>query len=323
MRLKNLGVSAITLIVFIIPSIAHPIMTLFRAEIGKTELLLEFDPYYMPLGWIIPLTGDPVPVLELEHEQQVYWHLLGHLFSFQTVVLEVSGYPLPLLGAGIRAWMPEFYRACTIFPGFNLVESLTTSYFQEPYAVSLFWGQVVNFTTTKDIFIHIISNQAVTNVYAGNAYSGLLFTYGSHHINHNLLIPDDWLEIEIKMKGTRFNSQIEMSWNYRFGERLNFNPEIKSYLYFWVKRDHLDKKLSEFSLIYNCFLEFFIWFSTDDWRFMKSMVMYGKNFPVADGQLVLGIGLGVIWNITPMYTGSLYDSEWTEFQLLVVPIIRF
>ncbi|OHD55750.1 MAG: hypothetical protein A2Y33_14010 [Spirochaetes bacterium GWF1_51_8] len=305
------------------PGIVSPMATIFRAEMGKTELLLEFDPYYMPLGWIIPLSGDSVPVLELAHESHVYGYLLSTLFSFQTLVLEASAYPLPLLGAGIRAWMPEFYQSCTVFPGFNLVESLTTSYFQEPYAISLFLGQVVNFTTPKQIDIEIRNNVIITNLYGGNAYSGFLISYGSHHIKKNLLIPDDWLEIELKLKGGRINADTDMSWNYKLGARVHFHPEIDSYFYFWIKRDHLDKKLNEFSFIYNCFLEGYIWFSADDWNFLKAMVMYGKNFPVADGKLVLGIGIGVIWNITPMYQGSLVDTEWTEFQLLVVPVIRF
>ncbi len=321
--------------------------TVFLVELGRTELELEFQLFYTALGWYLPLTREPIPRLEQDKEGGIYGFLLGRFLKPRFLVIEASCYPMPLLGVGIRAWLPDFYDWTTVFAGFNVIESITTGPFMEPWAASLFWGNVVDFTpgTLSARRIEAMesdSEEAVTNsgdtneirrrsrmvnldLYEGKGYSGLLFSYGSHHIKHNLLIRDDWLEIEYKLKGELTSDRIYMNWSYRLGSRIHFDPEIKSYVYIGFMREHLDKDLFRFLIVKNSLIDLRLDFSIEPgFEPMKLTFLIGKKFPLRRSSLVPEIKIGFIWNIADPYQGSLADLEAKDrWQWIVSPNIRF
>jgi hypothetical protein len=319
--------------------------TVFMAELGKTELQLEFDLYYTALGWYLPLASEPIPRLERDDEGSIYGFLLGRFLNPRFLVIEASCYPLPMLGTCIRMWLPDFYEWTTVFAGFNVIESLTTGPFMEPWAGSLFWGNVVDFTPVR-IASKLIeqmesdsdTNGSLTNEtdhprrrfadlssYEGKGYSGLLFTYGSHHIQHNYFIRDDWLEIEYKLKGALSSDRISLSWSYRLGGRIHFNEEIKSYIYIGLMREHLDMDLYRFMLVKNSFAELRLDFSTEPvFQAMKLTFIIGKKFPIRNSTIVPELRIGFIWYIADPYMGALAELEPEgQWQWIITPNIRF
>ncbi len=307
---------------------------IFGFKLGRTEILLELIGLnYLPLSINIPLTKEPIPLLKPLKERDIYGHLLTRIPRF--IVLEASAYPLPLLGVGVRYWAPEFYSNMELWTNFNLIESVTVSFFEEPWAFSLFFGNVVEFdpygeTRTKEVAPLSLSNGSlITNGgdeatrLKGRGYSGILFSYGNYHIKHNELIPNDWLETELKLIGS-FSSKVqEISWSYRLGARFNWNPEIDSILYLGLKRDRLDKDYYKFSFIQNSMIEFEVDFDLVNTVFHKVTLVLGKKWPLHKSKLVPELNLGFTWKFNPLFQGSLQDAGDTGFAFVISPNVRF
>lgn len=316
----------LSLCLFLLPSATSGSEILgFKA--GRSEILLEMIGLnYLPLSWNIPLTRSPIPVLSPAYEREIYGHLLSHIPRF--LILEASTYPLPLLGVALRYWTPDFYQAMELWTNFNLVESVTVSFFEEPWAVTLFFGNVVKFDridSRRAGGMGLKDDNGSTNdsELKGRGYSGLLITYGNRQIKHNLLIPNDWLETELKLIGSFASDLTEISWSYRLGARWNFNPEIDSLLYLSLKRDRLDRDFRAFSLVKNSMIEFELAHNLESGRFHKITLVLGKKFPMKKSRLIPELNLGFTWKFNPLYRGSLLDGGDTGFSLVVSPNIRF
>lgn len=295
--------------------------SIFRIEAGRSEITLEFSPYYMPLGWYLPLTSKPIEMIDPKSESEVYSKLLLGALIPRFVVLEVSTYPMPLLGVGIRKWAPDFYNKMTLFEGFNLIESLTTSMFREPWAASLFLGNLLNFTVNR-------KNSAITNnssdrpPYLGKGYSGLLVSYGNRHIQNNLLLVDHWLEVELKLKGEHSQADRTMSWSYRVGGRYHSHENIHSYIYLGFKREHTDSKLYRFTLLENSFLDLSASFIPATTQFMSMQLVVGKKFPLRSTRLLPEINIGVAYYFNSRYKDTLI-AEDEQIELVISPMISF
>ncbi len=295
-------------------------------KVGRSEVLLEMIGLsYLPLSWNIPLTKTPIPELSPVRERDIYVHLLTRVPRF--IILEASTYPLPVLGVGLRYLTPQFYQAMELWTNFNLIESITVSFFEEPWAASLFFGNVVKFDQigvapeSKPVFSDM-SNTNSTEL-KGRGYSGLLVSYGNLSIKHNLLIPNDWLETELKLIGSFASKDTEISWSYRLGAHWNFNPEIDSVLYLGLKRDRLDRDQRGFSLVMNSMIEFEVDYDITTGSFHKVTLVLGKKFPLKKSKLIPELNLGFTWKFNPIYQGSLQDAGDTGFALVVAPNIRF
>lgn len=295
--------------------------SLFRIEAGSSEITLEFSPYYMPLGWCIPLTGKPIEMINPESEAKVYSRLLLGALTPRFIVVEVSTYPMPLLGVGIRKWAPDFYDRMTLFEGFNLIESLTTSMFREPWAASLFLGNLINFTVAK-------KNSSITNnskdraPYLGKGYSGLLVSYGNRHIQNNLLLVDHWLEVELKLKGEHSQADRTMSWSYRIGGRYHSHKNIFSYVYLGFKRENSDYSQYRFTLLENSFLDLSASFIPETKQFMSMQLVIGKKFPIRGTRLMPELNIGVAYYFNSRYKDALI-AEDEQVELVISPMINF
>jgi hypothetical protein len=186
--------------------------TLPPEKFKRFEIVFEPDAYYTDLEFIIALTKTPIPHVGEETESEIYQTILSRAALLpRYLVFEGSVNPLPYLGVYIKRNEQDFYDDAQISESFNWVKALTAG-FEEPYALSLFAGNVVGFDVPESKEIK------------GNGYSGYLFSAGNYPIKDNALIHDRWNEFEWKMKGDRKSPVKKLSWSFRIGAKLHGNP---------------------------------------------------------------------------------------------------
>ncbi len=315
---------------FLVFSLDQPLEagSLGRVPIGRSYIELEIiGLHYMPLGWNIPLTSEQIPTIAPQGETEIYSYLLSRPPRF--LVLETSVYPLPLSGIALKKYQSEFYYRMENEFGFNVIESATSSIFEEPWAMSLFFGNVVDFIPfqknqdawewKKDP-----KNDSKDSDFQGKGYSGILVSYGTHHIRRNTLIRDDWAELEIKLIGSHNNPKIGVDWSYRIGGRLNFHPEIKHYVYIGLKRDRTDSdRIYPVSLWRNSYFSFKLSYLPDENKFRDLQLLLGKKWPITSWGVIPELTLGAVWKITSSYTGTLAKDDVQEVQFVISPNLRF
>ena len=328
----------IIVLVFSVVVVAIPVQdsqaaTIFEFKWGVTEIMMEFGLFYMPLGWYIPLTGKEIPVKNFKTEFGMYWHMFINALFPRFIVLEGSINPLPLLGVGLREWSPKLYKKAELAEGFNIIESLTTSNFREPWAVSFFLGNIIHFTTDKsrkaDRKLLSAKSSYDTNCQpgadkkvSGKGYSGLVFSYGNRHINNNLLIKDEWLEMEAKIKGKWSKGSVDMSWSYRYGVKLHSNENIKDYMYGGFKRDHNDFNCRKFSFLKNSYIDLKASMDLDEFKFLGMEAIFGKKFPSKNSKVLFLMSIGVAYFFNSRYKDELIKIG-DEFSLWITPNIIF
>ncbi|HOG64173.1 MAG TPA: hypothetical protein PLD82_01910 [Spirochaetota bacterium] len=313
----------IALIAIILTSIIPPghhqanAALVFEEEIGPVVLMMEFELFYLPLGLVLPLASDSIPRLETDSELEIYGYLLTRFFLPRTIVIEGSIYPMPLLGAGIRKYAPEFYADCEIFEGFNIIQSITSSFFEEPWAASVFFGNVVAYAPAGRP-----ASATNSDTIQGKGYSGLVTSYGNWHIRDNEMIRDDWLEIELKLKGEIIDGKKTISWSYKIGTRLHSNDDIKSWFYLGLRRDHTDFDFHDFTLFENSFAELLLRLENETARPQGIRFVFGKKFPLRDSPLLPELNIGFQYNFRSPYTGELVPED-QRFHLVISPNLRF
>src|SRR5258706_10931915 len=78
------------------------------AEKQKIEVVQEYGAYYSSIGLYIPI-GDDLPDGGRLDEGDVYQQLFRRSYSPNVIALEVSVYPMPILGVWLRKDHPGFY----------------------------------------------------------------------------------------------------------------------------------------------------------------------------------------------------------------------
>lgn len=298
--------------------------TIFLKDMGKTELEMEFDLYYMPLGWYIPLTSSAMEKINIKKEEKIYKYLFKNLFAFRFIVLEVSAYPMPIVGVVTKKYARDFYNSAKVTDNFNIIESITSSGFKEPWAFSLFIGNVMKFETEHTEKRETLLNKEVID-HDGKGYSGLLFTYGNFHIKDNELVRADWTEIEFKIKAQKYNDNQNMYINYKLGTKLFLHDDIKSLAYIGINRDRIDYDYYVFSLKRNSHYEIRFDFDIKRWDLIQSIILIGKTFPLRSTKLIVPqFSLGILWEFNDPYKGELADPDFSNnIKFLIRPNIRF
>ncbi len=283
--------------------------TLQLDKAGRQELSIELDHYYSCLYYTLGLTDEPIPKQKIKYEGEVYWHMLKNFYMPRYMLFELSAYPLPLAGVYVKKHAREFYNDSEVANGLNMVKAVTAG-FPEPYAVSVFLGNVANFTKGEE------------NEITGKGFSGFLLSYGSYHIVDNIMVRDDWFETELKLKGTDLREIHNLSWSYSVGAKKHSHDEIQDQLYISIKRNRIDygKGTSNYLvdfLVRNTEQQFRVDF--DMMRFYRGKVtnllfLVGKNFPIGEGAVTLSLRLGAMKVFQDAYSGQLeqdIDREWS------------
>jgi predicted RNA-binding protein len=283
--------------------------TLVKALTGEFEY--QLDSYYTALNYNISLTSAPIPYFEPTKESDIYKHLLLSPQLPRFMVLEASVNPLPILGVYLRDQASRFYSEAQINDEVNLVRSVTAG-FEEPWALSLFMGNVIDFRPVKK------------KKYAeGKGYIGFLVSGGGKHIKDNELISDDWLELEWKLKGEKFLKDTSLIWSFRLGAKFHSHPDIADVYYVGLRRsmtDFLNKKLS---WLKNTGAMYRYDVNSRGLSQIQHYLLIDKKFPLKSTKIVPLISVGFIYRDKAKYRGTLQDPEHHKFQFLLQPNIEF
>jgi hypothetical protein len=269
----------------------------------------EWGAYYSSVGLFIPTSEDPFPEGGQLGEAEVYQQLFERSYRPNVIALEASLYPMPILGVWLREHQPGFYESATLAGDLNLVQAVTAG-FQEPWAVSAFFGSQMKFSRPGE-------SERDTN----RGVMGYLISAGAKHIKNNVLIDDDWIEAEWKLKGERVFQEDRLSWSFRAGAKFNRNANIADTLYVGFRRSNLDFKSRFLSFLDNSRIDVF----TEIGRpgLLRQELIFGKKYPMAESRMAWELDFGLIYERAAKYTGELAPLAKTGYTLVFRPNIVF
>ena len=282
------------------------------ADKKRVSLEYEIDPYYSSIDLFISLTDKPIPDVGEKEEVEIYKDLLYSSHIPQFLLFEASVNPLPSLGVYLKDRNLDTYNRGEISPNFNLIKAMTAG-FEEPHALSVFFGNVVNFATPGE-----------DRLYGNKGYMGYLFSMGNYHIKDNVLINDNWYEIEWKIKGDRKTPTSRLNWSFRIGGKLHENTEIRNILYFSIRRSRIDYEASPAAILRNSGFEYTADVSTKNYDVMRHYFFVDKKWPWKRIGTAFSIAVGFVWESDQKYSGSLKEKEKRDdFQFILRPNISF
>jgi len=275
-------------------------------ERPQPEVVTELGAYYSSIGLYVPISDDPFPDGGRLEEKDVYRQLFARSWRPNVVAFEASVYPMPILGVWLRKDHPSFYDNAP-----SVIQAVTAG-FQEPWAVSAFFGSQMKFTRPEE-------TERSTN----RGYLGYLVSAGTKHIKSNVLIADNWLEAEWKLKGERVFNQERLSWSMRAGGRYNSNRDIADTLHLGLRRSNLDFKSPFLSWLDNSRVDLLTELAVDGLALVRQEVIFGKKYPVESGKFAWEFDFGVIYERASKYSGDLAPLAKTSLTLVFRPNIVF
>jgi hypothetical protein len=281
-------------------------------ESSKTEVVWEWDPYYTDVEANIPLTGTPIPTIRSDSETTIYSKLIQGSAIPRYMVLEASVYPLPILGTYLKKHASGFYKSGELGnSGVNVIESFTAG-FQEPWAVSAFFGNIAK-----------LERPGETRSGTNYGYTGYLVSAGTKHIKDNVLISDKWYELEWKIKGKINYPDEKLDWSFRFGGKYNANPNITDVVYFGIHRSNLDYRAPFLSELKNVSVDVKVQMAQRNAQIVRSEFFLGKKYPVTEKGFSPTLDIGLIWESPNEYTGPLRDRNHSTLTFVLRPSIEF
>lgn len=318
---NNYYLACITAVLFAFPWLVQAEETLSKVthpeevqsgETVRSELVFDFAPYYTNLDYNVPLSNDPIPTISSDSEMMIYRELIRNSLIPRFMVLEASVYPLAALGTYIKSHSPHLYRQAEIGrSGINLFESATAG-FQEPWAVSAFFGNVARLQRPQE--------QRQGNNYG---YTGYLLSAGSKHIKNNMLVADDWYELEWKIKGKIDYADEKLSWSFRAGGRYNSNKNVNNVTYISLHRSNLDFRFSFLEWLENANYDLRMHFLQHGAQLVRMELIAGKKMPVAGWSYTPTLDIGLVWTSPNEYSGALRDSQGNRTTLVFRPSLEF
>lgn len=277
------------------------------------EFELELDTYYSSFDVFLNLADTPIPEVGEKPEYEIYKDLIKSVLRPRVIALELSVNPMPALGVFIKKNMREQYSDAEFGRDFNLVKAITAG-FEEPYAISLFLGNVVKFKKPGQ------DKNRVGNM----GWVGYLFSHGDYHIKDNSLIYDKWYEFEWKIKGDRIFPESKLSWSFRIGAKYHDHPEINDVVYISLRRSRLEFNDSAFSIMRNSAFEYTFDMDSEDMSAVQHKFFVEKKFPNKDIKSAFTLALGFIWDSGRKYSGSLApDGAQESYQIILRPNLEF
>jgi hypothetical protein len=272
---------------------------------------VDWDAYYTSLAVVFSLTDDPIPEAGEMAEIDVYKRLLKNALLPRFALLEASVYPMPALGCVIKHNYPDEYDNFEVSDNLNLIKAVTAG-FEEPYALSFFTGNYINF-----------KKKGTKHKVGSNGYMGYLFSVGDYHIKDNKALYDKWYEMEWKLKGDRLFNDQKLSWSFRWGGKFHEHPDITDTLYISLRRSRLDYTAPASSLWKNSGFEYTYHVSASSFKPVRHFLSLEKKWPLKSKKFALTLAVGLVWESRLRYTGDLERKDSEDTQIIVRPNINF
>lgn len=275
------------------------------------DVEVELDAYYTNIGLYIPLTSAPIPYLGEKTEAEIYKTLIANSLVPRFLVIEGSVNPMPNLGVYLKENERDFYDQAQVSGSLNWVKAVTAG-FEEPYAASIFIGNVVDFKTpgSKDT--------------KGKGHIGYLFSTGNFHIKDNELINDNWREFEWKIKGDRKSPVKKLNWSFRVGAKIHGNSDITDIVYLSFRRSRVDYKPANQSIFNNSGFEYAYDMDSSKFNAIRHYFFVDKKWPLENKKMAFSLAAGFVWESSDKYTGALSTGrEKDDIQILLRPNIEF
>lgn len=229
------------------PSLFYCSVIVFFSAAGYSEpgfWEYELDPYYSNVAFFKTLDESPIPELGERTESEVYADLFRRSYLPRFVLVEASVNPMPLVGVILKDESASgIYDNLKVTQDLNLIEAVTAG-FEEPYALSLFLGNMVTYDSTDG------------DSTASKGFMGYLASTGHLHIRQNQMVEDRWWEFEWKLKGDQYIGDVDLSWSFRGGFKIHENPLITDEFYVAIKRNRIETNGDVYSWVANGGIEF-------------------------------------------------------------------
>ncbi len=270
----------------------------------------ELEPYYSNIAYFKTLDDSPIPELGERSESEVYRDLFFRSYLPRFILVEASINPLPVLGVMLKSESAEdIYKNMSVTQDLNLVE-VATAGFEEPYAISLFLGNMVKYESADGSGIQ------------SKGFMGYLASYGHLHIRKNKLINDRWGEFEWKLKGDQVLTDRKLSWSFRLGFKIHDHPLITDEFYIALKRERVQEKGDVYSWIQNGGIEFKYRMDKDTGSTIGQQLIIDKKIPIKKKGWVVSLGVGFVRDTPQKYKGNLQTTE-TDLAFVLRPSISF
>jgi hypothetical protein len=252
-----------------------------------------------------------VPTISSDSESVIYRELIKDSLIPRFMLVEASVYPMPVLGTYLKTHQPGFYNQFGIGGNFNLVESLTAG-FQEPWALSAFFGNVAK-----------LKRPGVKLKENNYGYTGYLISIGAKHIINNYMIEDDWCELEWKVKGRIDHLDEKLSWSFRFGAKFNQNHDVNNVTFLSLHRSNTLLHSAYLTWLENTNIDFRLHFLQHGSKLVRSELIAGKKFPLEGKSYSPTISFGFIWTSPYEYSGALLKEVGNKLTFIIRPSIEF
>lgn len=281
-------------------------------QFSRYSFEYEVDAYYSNAGIYLNITDEPIENVGEKPEFQVYRDLFLSSYIPRVVVLEAAVFPMPVIGVYLKKNMPHFYEEVNISEELNLIEAVTGG-FEQPFALSLFLGNVIKFSKHGDKRRH------------GNlGYMGYLLSVNENHIKNNVLINDRSYEVEWKVKGDREFLTNVLKWSFRVGARFHENKEIRDVIYLGLRRSRLDFKADANSILKNSGFEYVMDIDNETMKPLRHYFTVDKKWPLKKKRLGVSLNVGFTWQNKKRYSGSLVANDNVDqFQTIIRPNLNF
>ncbi|MDX8387015.1 MAG: hypothetical protein R8M46_00580 [Ghiorsea sp.] len=276
---------------------------------AEADFEYELDAYYSNIAWVKGLDDQEVPVVPNLGELDIYQLLSKDVLLPSFLVLEISVNPMPIVGVYTRKNYPSLYGAQS--SDANIVRAVTAG-FDEPFAISLFAGNVVRFAPPK----------GMKTEGDDKGYVGMLLSVGTKHIQDSKLISDDWAELEWKIKGQRETKAQHLSWSLRTGAKFHANNDISDTVMLGVRRDRIDFLHNNDSFLNDIGFDYRLDMLQDNFHPARQQFIVDKHWYIKDKDLTLTLGFGLIWNGGARYLNDL-AQEQQQWEFILRPNISF
>lgn len=282
---------------------------------NEDEAWIHFDYgldfYYSYAGVLFDYNQQAIPDMGRSSPTEILNYLLFDAGFPKNVYLEASVNPAPLLGGLLRKYNEELYYRGDWEQSLNVWEVVTTG-FEEPYAMSLVFGNITKFDAEN-------SDESIP----GNiGLLGLVISTGNYHIKENIFIESWWVETEFKFKGDQIFKRLKRSWSFFMGMKVYELHDIADCLTASIKFDSLSfyrdaAFLDNVGFLYRFELNY------KTWEAALHKLEINKKWPMSNS-LAYSLKFGILYYAPGKYKGKFSTRRLNnEFQFAIRPGIHF